>query len=307
MRSLNFQISIAVVAGMALLSIIPASTQEADWRKELGTLKIGMVAANAPDAAGLAALRRAYSAALSLPVDFFIARDFAMLVDAQASSRVDYAVYSATAYATAVELCECIEPIAATVDIDGAVGVRSILIANTQKANSLSDIPNVVLAVPPADSIPGWQAPLWLLKNNGLALKGDEPFLLNAGSAVDAELAFVSGQASALIGWERVLPDGDGLEQGGTRDRLRRAGVDLGQTEILWRSPTIRFGPHAVLKSLDGNAKTALRQYLINLHGSDPQAYDLLSGGHGGGFTPVGDSEYSGIRQIVQEAAAAQP
>lgn len=238
-----------------------------------------------------------------MPVDFFIARDFAMLIDAQASSRIEYAIYSATAYATAAELCQCVEPLAAAVDIDGAAGIRSILIGRKGTADDVADIAKVRLVVPPADSIPGWLAPLSLLGKEGLSLKGDEPYVTRAGSAVEAEAIFAKGEAGALLGWERVSPTGDALPQGGTMDRLRRAGVDVDGLELIWSSPVIPYGPHAVLKSINGEARQLLTEYLISLHGSDPQAYDLVSGGHGGGFVAIADDAYAAAREIVRSTA----
>ena len=86
-------------------------------------------------------------------------------------------------------------------------------------------------------------------------------------------------------------------------DRLRRAGVDINSLELMWSSPVIPYGPHTVLKSLNSEARLVLTEYLIGLHGSDPQAYDLVSGGHGGGFVAVADDAYATAREIVRSAA----
>ena len=163
----NFRLAILA----AVMALIPAVAPAADWRQEIGTFRIGLLAANAPTAPGLAALRRSYSAALGMPVDFFIARDFATLIDAQASSRIEYAIYSATSYATIAELCQCVEPVAAAVDIDGVAGIRSILIIRKGTVRDIKDIARVKLVVPPLDSIPGWLAPLSLLGKEGFNLR----------------------------------------------------------------------------------------------------------------------------------------
>lgn len=279
----------------------------ADWRGEIGTFRVGIVASNAPTADGLAALRQSYSAALGMPVELFIARDFAMLIDAQATSRVEYAIYSASAYATVVELCQCVEAMAAPIDVDGASGIRSILIARRTKLNSLADLPKVKLVAPARDDLSGWLAPLSLLSREGLALRGDEAFITRTATVLEAETLFAEGGADALLGWERVKPDGEPLFQGGTADRLRRAGIDVDDLAQLWNSPTIPYGPHAVLKTLAPEAKAILSTFLRTLHSSNPRAYDLLSGGHAGGFATVEDSIYAPVREIVRAAAATEP
>ena len=67
------------------------------------TFRVGMIAKDGATQAvpGLSILQRAYSMALGMPVEIFVARDYAALIDAQATNRVDYAIYSTTAYATA--------------------------------------------------------------------------------------------------------------------------------------------------------------------------------------------------------------
>ena len=79
------------------------SPASADWREDIGTFRVGIVAE--PGAgntiAGLAELNDAFSKALGLKVEFFVARSYAALIDAQASSRIEYAIYSASAYASA--------------------------------------------------------------------------------------------------------------------------------------------------------------------------------------------------------------
>jgi len=304
-QQFSSRIAVLCAAALILLGIAPVSA--ADWRQEVGTFRVGMVASGAPTAAGLEALRQSYSAALGMPVDFFIARDFAMLIDAQATSRVEYAIYSAMAYATVAELCECVEPIAAPVDVDGASGIRSILIARKGRLALVADLPKTSLIVAPDDDFSGRLAPLSLLSEAGLTLRGDESFIETAQTAVAAEAEFAAGRAEALLGWERVMPNGEALLQGGTMDRLRRAGVDVAGLDRVWSSPILVYGPHAVLKSLDPEAKQLLSGFLTGLHAGNPQAYDLVSGGHAGGFMSVDEAVYAPVRQVVQTAAGSEP
>jgi phosphonate transport system substrate-binding protein len=297
---------VALIAAAILFSGI-SSAWGAEWRRDIGTFRIGMLVSSAPTSAGLDALRKSYAAALGVPVEFFIARDFAMLVDAQATSRVDYAIYSAIAYATAAELCRCVEPIAAPTDVDGAFGIRSILLAHKGKLATLADLPKARLVMPAKDDVSGWLAPRGLLAQSGLTLRGDESFIATAATVIEAEAIFARSDADALLGWERVALNGEALLQGSSIDRLRRAGVDVGSLDRVWTSAIIPFGPHVVLNSLEPEAKTILSNYLTSLHSADPQAYDLLSGGHAGGFVAVDESHYGPVRDIVSAIKASEP
>ena len=110
----------ALATSVALLALPQAV--HADWRDQIGTFQIGIVAE--PGAGntvpGLALLTDAYGKALGMKVEFVVAHDYAALIEAQANARIQYAVYSATAYATALERCGCVEPLVAPSASTGA-------------------------------------------------------------------------------------------------------------------------------------------------------------------------------------------
>lgn len=137
------------------------SSAHADWRDDIGTFRIGMIAE--PGAGntvpGLSALTRAYSMALGMKVEFLVAPDYATLIEAQAAGRVEYAIYSALAYTLAFERCGCIEPLVAPMDGDGAVGIRSILVTKNGKVPSIQEMASHRIAVGPTNSIAGWLLP----------------------------------------------------------------------------------------------------------------------------------------------------
>ncbi len=120
----------------ALIAGAPAIA-DAGWRQDMGTFRIGLLADPGTDrnVAGLADIRRAYELALGMPVSVFVAKDYAALIDAHATSRIDYAIYSATAYATAQRLCSCVEPIAARQGPGRDLGVRAVLVMRKSALN----------------------------------------------------------------------------------------------------------------------------------------------------------------------------
>ena len=131
-RSMPFDGFCRTLSALALLAGLLAQTGDslAGWREDMKTFRIGMIAepGAGQTVTGLAALKQAYAQALGIPVEIFVARDYAALIDAQATARVDYALYSTTAYATAALLCACVEPVAAPVSDDGATGIKAILV-----------------------------------------------------------------------------------------------------------------------------------------------------------------------------------
>ncbi|TJX47883.1 MAG: phosphonate ABC transporter substrate-binding protein, partial [Mesorhizobium sp.] len=134
----------------------------ADWRDDIGTFRIGVVAEPGAGNAvpGLAVLTQAFTNALGMKVEFVVARDYAALIEGQADARIEYAIYSTTAYATALQRCGCIEPLVAPVDSDGAAGIRSVLLTRDGKLRGLADMETRRIAMPPPDSVGGSLLPL---------------------------------------------------------------------------------------------------------------------------------------------------
>ncbi|TIQ35159.1 MAG: phosphonate ABC transporter substrate-binding protein [Mesorhizobium sp.] len=290
-------------AALAVLS--GTLSARADWRDDIGTFRIGIVAepGGGNTVPGLARLTDAYTNALGMKVEFVVARDYAALVQAQASGRVQYAVYSALAYAAASERCGCVEPLVAPVDTDGAVGIRSVLLTRDGKVPDLAAMASHRIAIAPADNVGGSLLPLTGLSGEGAKIAEDSPFLARAPSATAAEAMLGDGEADGLFGWEPVGADGQPTNTGGTIMRLEAAGVPKTSLRVLWTSAPLRYGPHAVRRDLDAEAKRRLAVFLTNLKSLTPDVYDLLESTHSGGFELAVSKDYATALAIVRREA----
>ncbi|RWC48511.1 MAG: phosphonate ABC transporter substrate-binding protein [Mesorhizobium sp.] len=273
----------------------------ANWRDDIGTFRIGIVAE--PGAGnsvpGLALLTDAYTKALGMKVEFVVARDYAALIEAQASARIQYAIYSAAAYATASQRCLCIEPLVAPVDSDGAVGIRSVLLTRDGKLPDLAAMDGYRIAMAPSDSVGGSLLPLAALAAEGRKVAEDAPFLVHADSAEAAETMLVDGKADGLFGWVTAAADGQ-REASGTQARLEAAGLSVSALRVVWTSGLLRYGPHAVRSDLDPEAKRRLTVFLTNLKSTTPDVYSLLESKHSGGFATVASKDYEIAVAIVR-------
>lgn len=297
----------ALATTMALLALPHAA--HADWRDQIGTFRIGIVAE--PGAGntvpGLALLTDAYGKALGMKVEFVVAHDYAALIEAQANARIQYAVYSATAYATALERCGCVEPLVAPVDADGATGIRSVLLTRDAKLPDLAAMQTHRIAMAPSDNVGGSLLPLAGLAADGIKISQDAPFLTHAGSAAAAEAMLVDGQADAVFGWERATAEnrtaiaGDQpADPDGTAARLEAAGIPKAALQIIWTSDVLRYGPHAVRSDLDPEAKRRLTVFLTNLRSQSPEVYDFVEAKHSGGFISAAAGDYAMATAIVR-------
>nr|WP_245432486.1 PhnD/SsuA/transferrin family substrate-binding protein [Mesorhizobium loti] len=279
------------------------SSARADWRDDIGTFRIGIIAE--PGAGntvpGLSTLTKAYSMALGMKVEFLVAPDYATLIEAQAAGRVEYAIYSALAYAAASDRCGCVEPLVAPIDGDGATGIRSILITRDGKVPSPQAMAAHRIAAGPTESVAGWLLPLAELAPDRVLFSQASPFLEQVPSALAAEAMLVTEKADAVFGWmPSGRDDGEGATSG-TIARLTEAGVPASSLQVIWQSSLLRYGPHVVLKNLDPEAKRRLGVFLTNLKGQTPETYGLLEPKHSGGFVAVSHHDYATAETILRE------
>ena len=280
----------------------------ADWRDDIGVFRIGVVAepGGGNTVPGLARLTEAYTNALGMKVEFVVARDYATLIEAQASGRVQYAIYSALAYATASERCGCVEPLVAPVDTDGAVGIRSILVTRDNRLPDVASIASHRIAIAPVDNVGGALLPLAGLSIDSVKIAEGSPFLVRAATATTAETMLGAGEADGLFGWEPADADGQPTNSGGTVARLEAAGIPNTSLRVLWTSGLLRYGPHTVRSDLDPEAKRRLTVFLTNLRSMTPDVYDLLESTHSGGFALAAPKDYAMTLAIVRREAAGQ-
>lgn len=313
----------AYAALMLVQGALWSNPAHADWRDDIGTFRIGIVAE--PGAGntvpGLARLTDAYTKALGMKVEIVVARDYAALIEAQANARIEYAIYSATAYATASQRCGCVEPLVAPVDFDGAIGIRSVLLTRDGKLPDLAAMESHRIAMPPSDSVGGSLLPLAALTAEGRKIAQDAPFLVHAESAAAAETMLLDGKADGLFGWVTAAADGQpeasgaqasgtqgsGTQASGTQARLEATGLSAAALQVVWASGLLRYGPHAVRSDLDPEAKRRLTVFLTNLKSMTPDIYDLLESKHSGGFAIVVPKDYDMAAAVVRFVAGSGP
>lgn len=286
----------------ALVMLLPATGAHADWRDEMKVFRIGMIARDSSGQAvpGLAVIKRAYTQALGLPVEIFVARDYAALIDAQATARVDYAIYSTTAYATASLLCSCVEPVVSPVGADGATGLMAVLITRDKRLKTLDDMEAHRIALPPGDLAGLALANL----SDGKIFDGSEPFFVPAASASDAEALLVDGSVDVVLGWVPVGADKDATLSGGTLERLAAAGLDGEALSVVWSSPVLRYGPHTLRLGFNGEVRKILLRFLTGLADFQPDLYEVIETERGGGLVEVTSDDYAAAVDMVRRIGA---
>ncbi len=290
------------LAAASLLAVpVPAN---AGWRDDLGTFRIGMLAdpGTGRAVAGLAEIEQAFSDALDMPVKIFVAKDYAALIDAQATSRIEYAIYSAMAYATAQRLCSCLEPLASRLGVQNDTGIRSVLLLRKSALQGAGGPGDLKIAAVRGDSLSGALLPVIALStSDGPSGIGSDQVVMAATDSEAVEM-FANGTVDGLFGWSLASEQQETVIGSGTFAGLAARGIDPSALQVHWTSPLLRYGPHAVRSDIDKEARQILRDFLIGLNDRKPDIQELLTGSVEEGFVETKPDDYELALELVEHS-----
>jgi phosphonate transport system substrate-binding protein len=293
-----FWLVAAVIASTAI-----ATPAAADWRDDVKVLRVGFLAGdNAPyRAAQLEPFRAYLEEKLSLPVELVPGPTYSALIDAQASARIQYAIYSAASFATASAMCRCVEPLAVPTAADGSEGFYSILVARSDgPIRSLADAKGARLALAAGDSVAGRLVPLKAFAREGIAPAAYFSAVIDKPDPKSAIAALMSGEADLAAGWSSLTGDfATGYSAGVLTEMVANADLTMDEIRVVWQSPLIPFGPHAVRSDMPGELRSLLSAALLAMATENPDALDAVDRAGGGGFVTTDSSLYSGMADLI--------
>lgn len=286
-----------------------ASAAAAAWQDEVKTLRVGVLGGS--DAAYRLATLEPFRVYLQdktgVPVEIVPSPTYDALIDAQVAGQVDYAIYSATAYATALVKCDCVEAFAAPVAADGALGFYSVLVARSgDNIDDLGDAEGKRLGLGPADSVAGSLVPRRAFTAEGIDA---ETYFLSVAeypTPEDAVMALLRGEVDLAAGWSSLTGSAALGYAFGTLNAMVADGVlDMNRVKVVWQSRLIPFGPHALRAGLPPELKSILSGALLSMAREDPEALDAIDrlGFGGGGFATPDASLYAAAVDLVTPPA----
>ncbi len=294
-----------VLAAAAVTLAMSSTAAMADWRDEVVSLKIGVVAdaGAAYTRVRLERFRTFIEARIELPVEIVAFPHYGVLIDAHAAGRTDYAIHTALSYVATVLNCRCVEPVAAPLAADGARGFHAVLIARSGSGiDSLSDLAGVRLALSGGDSVAGHLAPLHALEGEGLDPDADLAAIVTAADPEDALTMLFTDEADVAAAWSSLQGERTGGYSFGVLATMVAAGsLAMDQIGVVWQSPLIPFGPHAVRSDLPPELKILLLDALSSVGIEAPEILDDVdrSTNGGGGFARVEPGDYAFIEEVV--------
>lgn len=287
----------------AVLAIGPVGGAHGDWRDEATVLRLGVVADGGAryTQQRLEGFRNFLSARIELPVELVTFDGYRALIEAQAGGRVDYAIHTAASFVAAGRRCRCVEPVAAPLAFDGSPGFHALLVARSGgPVRTPADAEGQRVAVTGPDSVAGRLAPLSALREAGLDPQADVA-LVDAADPEDALTMLFTGEADLAVAWGSMAGDrASGYSFGVLKDLVAAGALDMDDVEIVWQSPLIPFGPHAIRTDAPAELKLLLLDSLTSLAGEAPGILDRVdrSATGGGGFARIGAADYAFVDSL---------
>lgn len=298
-------VSRALGSLLAACLLLAASAAAAGWRDDLKVLRVGVLGGS--DAtyrlATLEPFRVYLQDKVGIPVEIVPAATYDALIDAHVGGQVDYAIYSATAFATAAVKCECVEAFAAPVAADGALGFYAILVARSgDRISDLAAAKGKRIGLGPPDSVAGSIAPRHAFAAENIDLDTHFLSVTEYPTPEEAITALLRGEVDLAAAWSSVTGSASLGYSFGTLTRMVGEGtLSMNRIHIAWQSPLIPFGPHAVRTDLPPELKAILSGALLSMAREDPEALDAVDrlGFGGGGFATPDASLYAQVIALV--------
>lgn len=284
----------------ALATLVGTLAAHADWRDEVPVLRVGYLSTGsaAAEAARLEPFRAYLEVYIGQPVELMPAATYGGLIESIEDRRTQYAMLSATAYAAAAESCDCVEPLAVASAFDGSIAFRSILLARDEsRFAGLADLAGARVALSAEDSIAGRLLPM-----QAFAEASIEPRIETVAGPEAAVRALVTGEVDAAAAWSSMTGDPSAGYSFGALTRLVIDGrLSMEEVRIIWQSPPVPFGPHAIRVDLPSDLKLVLADALFDMAARSPEALESVdrSGYGGGGFVAVDPGLYEVLTRLA--------
>ena len=289
------------VFGTALLAAAPA---RADWRDQYKELAFGISSSeNQRDAVARFEPFAAYlTQKLGRPVKIIWGTDYAAVIEALHSSKIQFATIGAANYALGRKVMgDKIEPVGVDKAQDGSTGYYSVIVVKTDSPyHTLQDLKGKVLAWADPNSTSGYAVPLYFMKKNGIdpaTFFSATPF---SGSHELGVVGVVNGTFDAAADdWTSSIHS--------NALRMEAKGmVPKGSTRIIWKSGLIPNGPYVTRTDLPADLRADFTAALMSVSKEAPDVYRGIVGADANTIVPATNKDYEDIIAITQANDAAR-
>jgi phosphonate transport system substrate-binding protein len=296
MTKLLTRVLATLIAAGAFLAALPHA--KADWRDQYKELSFGISSSeNQRDAVARFEPFAAYmTKKLGVPVHILWGTDYAAIIQAMNSSKIQFAKIGSANYALGHKVMgDKIAPVGTDQDQSGSTGYYSVVVVRADSPyQKLEDLKGKVLAWADPNSTSGYAVPLYFMKKSGIdpaTFFSKTPF---SGSHELGVIGVVNGTFDAAA--DDLVSD--------TRSNVTRmeekSMIAKGLTRNIWKSGLIPNGPYVMRTDLPNDLQSAYRDALLSLAREEPATYHDLGLGDVKQIVPVSNDDYADVIAITQ-------
>ena len=232
-------------------------------------------------------------------VQLFPAADYNGVIQGLLGGTLDYAELGASGFA-AIYLQDpnAVEPILTTEQTDGATGYYSVMLTRSDSGiTSLEDMKGKTLGFADPDSTSGYLIPLVTLPD-AIGMPVDQYFGETGfgGGHENNVLAVLDGQFDAGVTWASGVGEfSEGYTSGNIRSMVDKGMLDMEDVVQIWQSPLIPNGPIVLRSTMDEEAKTKIKDFLLALPETNYDCFRSAQSGDYNGYVEVDASFYQPI------------
>jgi phosphonate transport system substrate-binding protein len=282
----------------AALLILGGGPAAADWRQEFRELRFGVTSAeNESDTlARWDAFAQHMQRKLGVRVSVHRGSDYAAVVEALHSRRIEFARMGPAAYARAVQVMgDNIVPLARDMDLDGSVGYHSVVVVRADSPfRTLDDLRGRSLAFADPNSASGFQAPSYFMTQQG---KAPASFFGRTGFAGNHEtgvLAVINRQFDGAATWW------NNAERSNVTRMEEKKMIETGAVRVVWTSPMIPNSPW-VMRRLPADLAKTYTDAILALPQEAPEVWNRLVDGKMLKTVPAGREDYVDMVRMIEQ------
>jgi phosphonate transport system substrate-binding protein len=242
------------------------------------------------------ALQEYFAKQFGVQVRLFTATDYAGIIEAVKSKRVELAFFGPASYARAFEVTDGnVEPLVIEADINGVAAYRAVMIVRKDSpAQKIEDLRGKTLAFVDPNSTSGFVAPNFFLSKAGTPANTYFSRTGFAGSHDNVALAIVNGQYDAGVVWYRSATDSV-FQRMWDKNLIAKDSV-----RVVWTSPDIPESPWAARKDLPQAMRDDLRKAMMEMPTNDPAGFKQITEGNSKGFVLGSHAVYEPIIEMIK-------
>lgn len=293
-RARSHRLPLLALAVLTALAVIAAACGDDGSGDSLSELRVGLIPNQAPDnlKAQYEPFRQYLEDYLDRDVELFVATDYAGVVEAMASDKLDVAYFGGLTYAQASRRAD-IHPIVTEIDrLTNTSKYHSVIIVPADSdIQGVGELRGKVFAFGDISSTSGTLYPRIMLDAAGITVPDDLEDVIYSGGHDATALAVANGRV-----------DAGGLEERILVRMIEQGTIDEDSVRIIARSDPIEGYPWAVRDALDDETKVSIVDAFMQI--DDPELLELL---RAEGYTPVSDGDYDYIRQEAERLGLLNP